>query len=118
MIRTMLRIAAVTALFSATTAFAAGPTHLGVTMPSYARKIETGRFRSPRDFGDTIRFFKKSLRGKHIKFHREVTMVGAKYVYIENTRPGARWSGINVYQTGKKSVRIYVLGPRAPRTAK
>lgn len=83
----------------------------GLTIVPWAAKVGDDRFRSPRDFKDTIKFYDKFFLGwKNVKKHREVNLPGVKYVHYENTNPEGKWAGFNVYQAGPQGeVRIYVL---------
>ena len=83
----------------------------GLTIVPWSAKVGDDRFRSPRDFKETVKFYDKLFLGwKNVKKHREVNLPGIKYVHYENTNDDAKWAGFNVYQAGPQGeVRIYVL---------
>ncbi|MBN2362148.1 MAG: hypothetical protein JXR83_22040 [Deltaproteobacteria bacterium] len=99
----------------------------GLTIVPWSAKVGDDRFRSPRDFRDTVKYYDKMFLGwKNVKKHREVNLPGIKYVHYENTNADSKWSGFNVYQAGPQGeVRIYVLrrigdrdgaaGPKKPK---
>lgn len=84
----------------------------GLTMIPWAAKIEEDRYRSPRDYDATIKWFHKRFgySSKWIVKYRQVNLPGIKYVHFENRHPKAKWSGFNIYQKGARGeVRIFVL---------
>ncbi|MFH1809302.1 MAG: hypothetical protein ABIJ09_11195 [Pseudomonadota bacterium] len=83
----------------------------GLPMIPWATKVEEDRFRSPRDFADTIKWFDKLFVGnRQVVRRREVNLPGIKYVHYENHSSKSKWSGFNVYQKGARGeVRIFVL---------
>src|SRR5512136_1167666 len=83
----------------------------GLTIVPWSAKVDDDRYRSPRDFKETIKFYDKLFVGwKNVKKHREVNLPGIKYVHYENINTDSKWSGFNVYQAGPQGeVRIYVL---------
>ena len=95
----------------------AKPTHAaevkvhGHTLIPWATKIDQDRYRSPRDFEQTLRWYRKFFAGhRYIRRYREVNIPGVKYVHYENKNPKSKWSGINIYKKGPRGpVMIYVL---------
>ena len=83
----------------------------GLTIVPWSAKVDDDRYRSPRYFKDTIKFYDKLFLGwKNIKKHHEVNLPGVKYVHYENTNDDSKWAGFNVYQAGPQGeVRIFVL---------
>ena len=83
----------------------------GHTLIPWASKIDTDRYRSPRNFEQTLRWYRKFFAGhRYIHRYREVNIPGVKYVHYENKNPKSTWSGINIYQKGPRGrVLIYVI---------
>lgn len=83
----------------------------GLTIIAWAAKVDEDRFRSPRSFEDTVRWYEKLFQGnRKIKQYREVNLPQVKYVHFHNNDTSAAWEGMNIYQAGDKGeVRIYVL---------
>jgi hypothetical protein len=81
--------------------------------------VEEGRFRSKRDWERTIRFF-YSVYGKKtgVVWKALESTAKVKAVHIQNTAPGRKWDGINVYETKDGKVFIYVLKARPAKTDK
>jgi hypothetical protein len=78
-------------------------------MPS-ARKVGEHRYQSDRNYEATLKFFREKFRGwKSVRWLREVSIPGVKYVHIENTNDTSGWDGLNIYQLPDGSVRVYVL---------
>ncbi len=90
----------------------------GHTLIPWASKVDTDRYRSPRDFEQTLRWYRKFFAGhRYIRRYREVNIPGVKYVHYENKNPRSGWSGINIYQKGPRGrVMIYVIARRDPKT--
>jgi len=89
----------------------------GLTIIAWAAKVGEDRFRSPRSFDDTVRWYDKLFRGnRHVKQYREVTLPKVKYVHFHNKKRDSEWEGLNIYQAGDRGeVRIFVLKrERAP----
>lgn len=83
----------------------------GLPLIPWATKVEEDRYRSPRDFAETLKWYDKVFVGNRlVKRHREVNLPGIKYVHYENQSQKSGWSGLNVYQQGARGeVRLYVL---------
>jgi hypothetical protein len=98
-------------LLAATSARAEEIKAYGLTIVPWAAKVADDRYRSSRDFKETIKFYDKLFLGwKNVKKHHEVNLPGVKYVHYENTNADSKWAGFNVYQAGPQGeVRIYVL---------
>lgn len=83
----------------------------GLVMIPWAKQMSEDRFRSPRDWDATLKWFDKAFAGdRHIKKGGLVNVPAVKYVHWENRNPKAKWSGLNMYQAGEHGdVMLYVL---------
>jgi hypothetical protein len=93
----------------------------GAPMPAGARKIEEGRYISPRSYHDTIEFYDKLYKGSGIvRFRPIINAPGVKAVHVQNLKGGG-WTGINIYEL-KGQTRLFVLksdaAPPAPAKKK
>jgi hypothetical protein len=96
-------------------AHAEAPKVHGLELLRWAKKVEEGRYNSPRDFDETVRFFHKKFRGwKKIKEHPKVSLVGVRYVYFENLNEKSEWEGFNVYEMPNGRTRIFVMPRKRP----
>jgi hypothetical protein len=87
----------------------------GLEIMPWSKKIEEGRYQSPRDYEATKKFFKDKFKGwKSIRWHAEVSLPNVKYVHVENTAAKRRWDGVNIYEVPGGHVRIFVLPYVAP----
>ncbi len=80
----------------------------GAILPDEAVKIGENRFRSPKGWEETIKFF-RAVYGPRYPRRPIADTPAVKAVHIDNpdTRPGS-WEGMNIYET-KGEVRIFVL---------
>ncbi len=70
-----------------------------------------GRYRSTTTWDKTLKFYRSVYRGtKGVVWHRMNTNHKVKGVYLQNTRPGATWEAINIYQH-KGRIFISVVPP-------
>ena len=84
----------------------------GALLPEGSTQVGQARFRSSKDWDRTLRFFRSVYRReKNIVFQHLPSPPMVKAMYIENTKPGKRWEGINVYQA-KGTVYLYVIANR------
>ncbi len=80
----------------------------GAIVPDDAARIGENRFRSPRGFEETLKFYRGVYGPRYIR--RPIANTPAvKAVHIDNpdARPG-QWEGLNVYEL-KNETRIFVL---------
>jgi hypothetical protein len=118
----MRRLACVLVLalgVSSSTALAAGgPQEFGLELMPSARKIGPQRYQSDRNYEATLKFFREKFRGsKNVRWMREVSVPGVKYVHLENDNPQSGWDGINITLQGDGAVTIYVLPRKQPGPA-
>lgn len=86
----------------------AEPKVAGATLPDGAEKVSENRYRVPKSYEETLRFFRQTYGGRYAR--RPIAdQAGVKAVHIENpdAKPG-QWEGLNVYEL-KGEVRIFVL---------
>ena len=83
----------------------------GLPIIPWAVKVGDDRYRSPRDFEQTVRWYRKLFaRTGRVRRYREVNLPGVKYVHFESLDPRTKWSGLNIYRIGARGeVRLYVL---------
>jgi len=75
----------------------------------WAKKIGEHRFRSPRNYDDTLNYYRKTIQGApHIVREKIINTSQVRAVFYRNKKPGARWEGLNVYEY-KGSTIIYVV---------
>lgn len=90
----------------------------GVELIPWAKQVGEDRYESPRDWANTIRFYKKLFAGwRYIKWHNEVNLPGVKYIHIENTFAKRTYDGLNIYELPGGHVRIFVLKHVEPEAA-
>ncbi|MBM4280310.1 MAG: hypothetical protein FJ137_05975 [Deltaproteobacteria bacterium] len=101
---------------SSSTAIAAGgPQEFGLELMPSARKIGPQRYQSDRNYEATLKFFREKFRGsKNVRWMREVSVPGVKYVHLENDNPQSGWDGINIALQGDGAVTVYVLPRKQP----
>lgn len=80
----------------------------GALLPEGAEKIAENRYRVPKSWDETIKFYRQTYG---VKFARRpiADQPGVKAVHIDNpeAKPGS-WEGLNVYEA-KSEVRVFVL---------
>ena len=75
----------------------------------WAKKIGEHRFRSPRNYDDTLNYYRKTIQGAaHIVKEKIINTSQVRAVFYRNKKPNARWEGLNVYEY-KGSTIIYVV---------
>jgi hypothetical protein len=75
----------------------------------WAKKTGEHRFRSPRNYDDTLKYYRKTILGAtHIVKEKIINTSQVRAVFYRNKKPGAHWEGLNVYEY-KGSTIIYVV---------
>jgi hypothetical protein len=75
----------------------------------WAKKVGEHRFRSPRNYDDTLNYYRKTILGAaHIVREKIINTSQVRAVFFRNKKPNARWEGLNVYEY-KGSTIIYVV---------
>ncbi len=86
-------------------------------VPGATALAETGRYRSPRSFDDTLDFYQRLFNQTgSVRWRNVVNLPGIKAKHIESLRKKTRWEVINVYEH-KGEVRLYVIPRDAKRKA-
>jgi hypothetical protein len=88
----------------------------GAIVPDDATKVAENRYRVPRSYDETLRFYKQIYGPGRYARKPIADQPGLKAVHIENpdARPGT-WEGLNVYEL-KGETRVFVLvRPREER---
>jgi hypothetical protein len=86
----------------------AEPKVAGAVLPDGAEKVSENRYRVPKTYDETLRFFRQTYGARYTR--RPIAdQPGVKAVHIENpdAKPGS-WEGLNVYEL-KGEVRVFVL---------
>jgi hypothetical protein len=80
----------------------------GAIVPDDAAKIGENRYRSPRSYEETLKFY-RGVYGPRYSRRPIADTPSVKAVHIENpdAKPG-QWEGLNVYEL-KNEARIFVL---------
>ena len=114
LVRALLAAAALLAL--APRAEAAGEFKArGFSLPPGSVKVDEDRYRLPLAWDEAQRFFRNTYPIAKYPRRALPNQNGVRAVHLANPRPGEEWEGANVYEAGKGEVRVFVLGPRAPR---
>ncbi len=84
--------------------------HIEAPVVPYAKAMEdAGRYRSPRNFDDTVEYYKRLFRSSGgIRWRNIINQPGIKAKHLQSLRKKTKWAGINIYET-KGQVRIYVV---------
>jgi hypothetical protein len=80
----------------------------GALLPDGAEKVSENRYRVPKTYEETLKFFRQTYGGRYTR--RPIAdQPGVKAVHIENpdAKPGS-WEGLNVYEL-KGETRVFVL---------
>jgi hypothetical protein len=89
-------------------ALADGAKVAGALLPDGAEKVAENRYRVPRTYDETLRFYRQTYGARYAR--RPIAdQPGVKAVHIDNpeARPG-QWDGLNIYEA-KGEVRVFVL---------
>lgn len=96
-------------LFVLTIAGAPDPAVEAPILPGAAPLQETGRYRSPRNFEETLDFYERAFKQTGgVRWRNIVNLPGIRAKHIESLRKKTRWEGINIYEH-KGEVRLFVI---------
>ena len=100
--------AALAVLFLSLPALAGAEKVAGAVLPDEAVKVGENRYRIPKSYEETLKFF-KSVYGPRYDRRPIADTPTVKAVHIANpdARPG-QWEGLNVYEL-KNETRVFVL---------
>ncbi len=105
------RLFYIIALFSlsAGTAFAEKDDCNIAPLPEGSVKIEKCRYRSSRNYAETLKFYKK-LTGasQNYEFKKIIIRSDLRAIHIKNNNPSSKWEGINIYEN-KRETRIFII---------
>jgi len=81
----------------------------GAPLIPWAKQIGEHRFRSPRNYDDTLKYYQKTISyNKFIKKKKIVNNSEVRAVHYANSHPKRRWEGLNIYEY-KGSTIIFVV---------
>jgi hypothetical protein len=103
----MRLFAAAIALLALLALPAAAETVLGAQLPDEARKVAELRYRTSKDWDDTMKYFKNVYPREKFPRRDIVNQPGVRAVHIQNPS-GKGWEGLNIYQANDE-IRIYVV---------
>jgi hypothetical protein len=83
----------------------------GAQLPDGSQKVGENRFRAPRDFEETLKYYKSVYPVQAFPRRPIVNQPGVKAVHIVNPS-GKNFEGLNIYEANDE-VRIYIV-PAAP----
>ena len=100
--------AALAVLFLALPALAGAEKVAGAVLPDESEKVGENRYRVPKSYEETLKFF-KAVYGPRYTRRAIAETPTVKAVHIENpdAKPG-KWEGLNVYEL-KNETRVFVL---------
>ncbi len=80
----------------------------GAALPDGAEKVAENRFKIPKSWDETIRFYRQNYPPRYTR-RAVADQPGVRAVHIDNpdAKPGS-WEGLNIYEA-KGEVRIFVL---------
>lgn len=104
--------AALAALALAVPGLALAEKVAGATLPDGSRKIAENRYRVPKDYEDTLKYFRTVYSPSKYGRRTIAATAAVKAVHIQNpdAKPG-QWEGLNVYEV-KNETRVFVLVKR------
>ncbi len=78
-------------------------------IPAGSVKIENCRYKSPRNYTETIKFYKKLIgTNKNYEFKKIIIRSDLRAIHIKNNNPSSKWEGINIYEH-KRETRIFII---------
>lgn len=87
----------------------------GAQLPDGSRKVGDRRYRSPKDYEDTLKYYRSVYPPGAFPRRSIVSQPGVKAVHIVNPS-GKNFAGLNVYEA-RDEVRIFIV-PLAPKSSK
>jgi hypothetical protein len=95
---------------------AGAETASGAQLPDGAQKVGENRYRAPRDFEETVKYYRTVYPVQAYPRKSIVNQPGVKAVHIVNPS-GKNFEGLNIYEANDE-VRIYVVPVPPPPSAK
>jgi hypothetical protein len=100
--------AALAVIFLAVPAVAGAEKVAGAVLPDEAVKIGENRYRIPKSYEETLKFFKSVYGPRYArKPIADTPTVKAEHIENPDAKPG-QWEGLNVYEL-KNETRVFVL---------
>lgn len=95
---------------------AGAETASGAQLPDGAQKVGENRYRAPRDFDETLKYYRTVYPAQAYPRKSIVNQPGVKAVHIVNPS-GKNFEGLNIYEANDE-VRIYVVPVAPPPSTK
>lgn len=100
--------AALAVIFLAAPALARAEKVAGAVLPDDAVKVGENRYRIPKSYEETLKFFRTVYGPRYArKPIADTPTVKAEHIENPDAKPG-QWEGLNVYET-KNETRVFVL---------
>lgn len=100
--------AALAVLFLSAPAVVRAEKVAGAVLPDEAEKVAENRYRIPKSYEDTLKFFKTVYGPRYArKPIADTPTVKAEHIENPDAKPG-QWEGLNVYEL-KNETRVFVL---------
>lgn len=78
-------------------------------LPEGSVKIDKCRYKSSKNFADTIKFYKRLIgTSQNYEFKKIITREDLRAIHIKNNNPSSKWKGINIYEH-KRETRIFII---------
>ncbi len=78
-------------------------------LPDGAVKVESCRYKSPRNYAETIKFYKRLVgANQNYEFKKIIIRSDLRAIHIKNNNPSSKWEGINIYEH-KGETRIFII---------
>ena len=75
----------------------------------WARSVGEHRYRSPRNYEDTLKYYRKVLYGEwKVAWKKIINITGIRAQHIKNKKKTGRWEGLNIYEH-KGATYIYIV---------
>jgi hypothetical protein len=100
--------AALAVIFLALPALAGAEKVAGAVLPDEAVKVGENRYRIPKSYEETLKFFKSVYGPRYTrKPIADTPAVKAEHIQNPDAKPG-QWEGLNVYEL-RSETRVFVL---------
>lgn len=75
----------------------------------WAKSVGENRFRSPRNYDDTLLYYRKVLRGSwKVSWKKIINVPSVRAQHIKNEKTNGKWEGLNIYED-KGATFIFVV---------
>jgi hypothetical protein len=86
----------------------------GFFLPGGAVKIDDDRFRILQNWDEMRRFYRSTYPPAKYPRRTLRNQAGLRAQHLVNPQANAEWEGVNIYETARGEVRIFVIGKGAP----